>query len=159
MRGRLSVSVVALVTAGALASIAGCGEPPPVRTIDVTFTQGPATLGIHASIASTPAQRGEGLMGRRSLRDNAGMLFVFPTSVQVGFYMKDTLIPLDIAFISHGRIVEVRSMTPCEADPCPVTTPAFVYERALEVNAGTFARAGISAGAAVAYEGSVPEGS
>ena len=153
------MTAVAMVTAGTLASIAGCGEPARARTIDVTFTLGSSRLGIHASIASTPAQRGEGLMGRRTLRDNAGMLFVFPTSVQVGFYMKDTLIPLDIAFISQGRVAEVRTMTPCEADPCPVTTPSFVYERALEVNAGTFARAGISAGAAVEYEGSVPKGS
>jgi uncharacterized protein len=98
-------------------------------------------------------------MGRRSLPENAGMLFVFPTPVLAGFYMKDTLIPLDIAFISQDRVVEVRTMTPCRASPCPVTTPAFLYELALEVDAGTFEHAGIAAGAAVSFGSVLPKGS
>jgi uncharacterized membrane protein (UPF0127 family) len=156
MRARPSAAVLAAAT---LALVAGCGGPSPARTVDVVFTQGSSTLGIHARVASTPSERGEGLMGRRSLRDNEGMLFVFPTEVRVGFYMKDTLIPLDVAFISGTRVVEVRTMTPCTADPCNVTTPAFVYEQALEVDAGTFGRAGISAGAAVHIDGALPKGS
>jgi uncharacterized membrane protein (UPF0127 family) len=148
-----------LLPVAALALLAGCSAPKPTSAIVVTFMQGSSTLRIRAEVAVSPAQRNEGLMGRRSLSDNAGMLFVFPGPVQAGFYMKDTLIPLDIAFLSHGRVVEVRTMTPCTSNPCTVTTPGFLYDRALEVDAGTFERAGISAGAAVTFGGAVPKGS
>ena len=154
MRARFVAVAVAVA-----ALVSGCGAPGPARTVGVTLAQGSANLVVRAAIAASPADRGEGLMGRRSLPAGSGMLFVFPGPVQTGFYMKDTLIPLDIAFISGDRVVEVRTMTPCKANPCPVTTPAFVYERALEVAAGTFERAGISAGAAVTFEGSIPEAS
>jgi uncharacterized protein len=154
MRARF-VGVAVLV----VVLVSGCGASGPARTVGVTLEQGSATLVVHAEVAASPAERGEGLMGRRSLPAGTGMLFVFTGPVQAGFYMKDTLIPLDIAFISGDRVVEVRTMTPCEANPCPVTTPAFVYERALEVAAGTFERVGISAGAAVSFEGSIPEAS
>lgn len=140
----------------------GCGGPgvtTPPRTVDVTLTQGSSSIVVRAEIAASPVERGEGLMGRRSVPPGTGMLFVFPSQVHSGFYMKDTLVPLDIAFISEGRVVEVRMMTPCKSNPCPVTTPAFFYEHALEVAAGTFERAGISAGAAVTFEGPIPDGS
>jgi len=141
-----------------LSLVAGCGGDKQARAVTVTFTQSSSSLRIRAEVAATPGQRSRGLMGRRSLAEDAGMLFVFPVRVQVGFYMKDTLIPLDIAFISGDRVVEVRSMTPCTSNPCPVTTPAVPYELALEVEAGTLSRAGISAGAEVAFEGTVPIG-
>lgn len=98
-------------------------------------------------------------MGVRRLAADRGMLFVFPTTVQIAFYMKDTLIPLDIAFIDKGRVVEVRSMTPCTTSPCPLTFPSFPYEQTLEVNAGAFDRAGVRAGASVEYGAALPEAS
>jgi uncharacterized membrane protein (UPF0127 family) len=153
MRARFLLAAVILVL------VAGCGGEKEAVPVTVTFKQGSSNLVLRAEIAATPGQRAEGLMGRISLPEGAGMLFVFPAPVQVGFYMKDTLIPLDIAFISQDRVVEVRTMTPCTSNPCPVTTPAVVYERALEVNAGTFERAGISAGAGVAFGGAIPKGS
>jgi uncharacterized membrane protein (UPF0127 family) len=153
MRARILLAVATL------AMVVGCGGPERARPIAVTLTQGSSTLRIRAEVAASPAQRNEGLMGRRSLPESSGMLFVFPTPVQAGFYMKDTLIPLDIAFISEDRIVEIRTMTPCKADPCPVTTPALVYELALEVDAGTFERGGISPGAAVTFGSVIPKGS
>jgi uncharacterized membrane protein (UPF0127 family) len=70
--------------------------------------------------------------------------------------MKDTLIPLDIAFIRAGRVTEISTMIPCTSDPCPVTTPAGSFESALEVNAGTFERAGISVGSSVRVQGALP---
>jgi hypothetical protein len=131
----------------AMLLFAGCSSDRPAKTTVVTFAQGSAKLTIRAEIASTPDARQRGLMGRRSLDADAGMLFVFPTPVLAAFYMKDTLIPLDIAFISQGRVIEIRTMQPCRATPCPRTFPASMYEWALEVNAGTFARAGITSGA------------
>jgi len=95
-------------------------------------------------------------MGRKSLRADAGMLFTFPEPTAAGFYMKNTLIPLDIAFISAGKVVEVASMVPCRVARCPVTYPSVAYEQALEVAAGAFGRVGITAGATVEIQGSLP---
>ena len=85
------------------------------------------------------------------------MLFVFPASVRTGFWMKDTLIPLDIAFMARGVVVELDTMTPCHADPCHVTTPASFYDQALEAGAGVFAAARISAGARASTGGALPK--
>jgi uncharacterized membrane protein (UPF0127 family) len=143
----------------ALLLLAGCASAPKSVPIPVTLTHGSSTLRIDARVASTPADRNRGLMGVRSLARGAGMLFVFPTTVQVAFYMKDTFIPLDIAFIAGERVVEVRSMRPCTTSPCPLTTSSFPYEQALEVSAGVFDRAGIRAGASVEYGRELPEAS
>ena len=88
-------------------------------------------------------------MGRRTLAPRAGMLFVYGEDATGGYWMKDTLIPLDIAFISKGYIAEIDTMQPCRTPTCPLTTPEVGYDWALEVNAGTFQRAGITAGAVV----------
>ena len=129
--------------------VAGCGGSTSRGTVTVNFAQGSAFLKIRAEVATTPDARSRGLMGRRSLAADAGMLFVFPATVRSGFWMKDTLIPLDIAFIARGRVSEIRTMQPCRVRSCPVTTPSDPYEWALEVNAGAFERAGISVGAVV----------
>jgi uncharacterized membrane protein (UPF0127 family) len=61
--------------------------------------------------------------------------------------MKDTLIPLSIAFYSvDGRILKILDMEPCKADPCPLYDPGVSYRGALEVNQGAFAGWGISEG-------------
>ena len=151
MRARLLLALLVL--------LAGCGRDAPKVTVVATFEQGSSTLRIEAELAATPDARTRGLMGRSSLGRDAGMLFVFPTLVQTGFWMKDTLIPLDIAFISQGRVVEVRTMTPCRASPCPLTTPSFGYDQAVEVNAGVFGRAGIQAGSSVRYDRRLPTAS
>ena len=144
MRARVVLAAVLMLVA--------CGESGRGQTTVVTLAQGSASLKIRAEVASTPDARTRGLMGRRSLAEDAGMLFVFPTPVQAGFWMKDTLIPLDIAFISKGYVVEIDTMQPCRTAKCPVTTPAIGYDWALEVSVGTFHRAGITAGAVVDTE-------
>jgi uncharacterized protein len=86
-------------------------------------------------------------MGRTSLPENEGMLFTFPSSHTGAFWMKDTLIPLSVAFYStDGRIVRILDMTPCKRDPCDLYDPGLAYRGALEVNLGAFRRWGISAG-------------
>ena len=86
-------------------------------------------------------------MFRGSLAPNAGMAFLFSGPVTVGFWMKDTLIPLSIAFWDQGhRIVAIREMEPCRADPCPLFSPGRPYVGAVEANAGWFDRHGVEAG-------------
>jgi uncharacterized membrane protein (UPF0127 family) len=102
---------------------------------------------VRVEIADSPSERERGLMGRRTLAPRAGMLFVYPEDVKGGYWMKGTLIPLDIAFIgSRGRILRVLTMTPCRKDPCRVYDPGVRYRSALEVNAGSFRRWGVRVG-------------
>ena len=106
---------------------------------------------VRVEIADTRAERQRGLMGRRSLPAKSGMIFRYPHDVTGGFWMKDTLIPLDIAFYDRrGRIVRVFTMTPCRRDPCRIYEPGVAYRAALEVNAGSFRRWNVRAGDRIA---------
>ena len=117
-------------------------------------------LQVAAKVAVTAAERQRGLMQVAVLPDGVGMLFVFDEDRTGGFWMRDTLVPLDIAYIaSDGTIVTILSMEPCLADDpvdCEVYTPAGPYRTALEVPQGWFARAGVSEGAEVRWSRPVP---
>lgn len=89
------------------------------------------------AVADSPAERAQGLMGVTDLGPLEGMLFVMDGERRAAFWMKDTLIPLDIAFFdTDGRLVEVLTMVPCEQDPCPTYQPDDPYLWALETPAG-----------------------
>ena len=91
------------------------------------------------AVAETPSQRSQGLMGVTELGGLDGMLFVFQVESNGGFWMKDTLIPLDIAFFdSDGGLVNLLTMEPCAADPCPSYRPGGSYRYAVEAPAGDF---------------------
>lgn len=101
---------------------------------------------IQAEVAATPAERSLGLMNRDSLAPNGGMLFVFEESGMHCFWMRNTRIPLSIAFIDDdGRILNIADMEPFDEDSnhCPVGPVRF----ALEMSQGWFARRGIGEGA------------
>lgn len=124
---------------------------------DVTFARGTVTIAtgqrkaiVRVEIAETDAQRARGLMFRQSLARNAGMLFLFPSPTRGAFWMKDTHIPLSIAFADRrGRILKIMNMSPCHADPCPLYDPKVTYRRALEVNQGAFRRWGARVGSRI----------
>ena len=102
---------------------------------------------VHVEIADTAAQRERGLMGRERLSADSGMVFVFPQETTSAFWMKDTLIPLSIAFYDEvGRIVRILDMRPCRHDPCPLYDPDASYRGALEVNFGSFRQWGVQVG-------------
>lgn len=86
-------------------------------------------------------------MGRESLPARGGMLFVFPDDTDGGFWMKDTLIPLSIAFAdADGTILAILDMEPCRAEPCERYRPGVAYRYALEVNQGLFDEVGAEQG-------------
>ncbi|MDP3983928.1 MAG: DUF192 domain-containing protein [Acidimicrobiia bacterium] len=90
------------------------------------------------AVADDASERAQGLMGVEDLGDLDGMLFVFPAEATGGFWMKDTILPLDIAFFAaDGTLVEVLTMEPCQADPCRLYVPSSPYLWALEAPAGT----------------------
>lgn len=86
-------------------------------------------------------------MGRTALPSDQGMVFVFGRPTTDRFWMKDTLIPLSIAFWDErNRVVAILDMPPCRADPCPTYGPDQPYDGAVEVNLGYFADHGIEVG-------------
>ena len=143
----------------ALLALAGCGggsgattagAPPGSPSFDkakasIETAKGPVALDVE--IAETEAQRDFGLMLRKSLPDDAGMAFLFPSDTKATFWMKDTLIPLSVAFADgDGKILAILDMEPCKADPCPVYDPGVSYRTALEVNKGALTRLGVRRG-------------
>lgn len=110
----------------------------------------PLRIGEHVfrvELAATPRERGQGLMGRTRLSADAGMLFVFERADRHCFWMRNTPLPLSIAFVeAGGRIVELADMQPnSEALHCPATEVRY----ALELMQGGFRQRGIVAGAQV----------
>jgi uncharacterized membrane protein (UPF0127 family) len=90
------------------------------------------------AVADTTELHLRGLMGVRDLGALSGMLFVWEQPVQLVFWMKNTLIPLDIAFISGGgEVVSFATMQPCKEDPCPSYGSDAPFAFALEVPAGS----------------------
>jgi len=88
-------------------------------------------------VADDPQERQKGLMNRETLNRGEGMLFVFPESKPQNFWMKNTLIPLSIAYIDdEGIIIDILPMEPLDLSPVSSSGPA---RYALEVNQGEFA--------------------
>ncbi len=109
--------------------------------------RGRAPVRVRLEVAATPAERERGLAGRAALPRGTGMAFLFPADVRAAFWMKGTRIPLSIAFVAaDGRVVAVREMAPCAADPCPEYAPGGPYRFAVELGAGAFAAAGRAPG-------------
>ncbi|PWU05819.1 MAG: hypothetical protein C5B47_08465 [Verrucomicrobia bacterium] len=103
---------------------------------------------IKVPVASTPQQRAIGLMHRATLGHNEGMLFVFDFPQQVAFWMKNTLVPLSVAYInSTGTILEIYDMEPLNEESVPSTSTAVLY--ALEMPKGWFEQNGMKPGTVV----------
>ncbi len=99
---------------------------------------------LWVEIAYTPESQVQGLMYRDSLPENRGMLFVYPESQPLVFWMKNTRIPLDIAFADeYGVIVDIQQMEPMSLEPHRSPEPV---RYALEVNRGWFQRHGVTVG-------------
>lgn len=113
---------------------------------------------VSVEIAATDAERQRGLMFRKALAPNEGMIFIFD---EVGFYpfwMKNTLIPLDMIWLDpEGRVVSIApSVPPCKADPCPTYPPSAEALYVVEVVSG-FAKAhGVKIGDRLVLKGLPP---
>ena len=131
-----------------------CSEPTAPEIAGAEFAEGRSLLEgedgstlIDVEIAETDEQRQLGLMKRTCLDDDHGMVFIFFEEQEGGFWMKDTLIPLSIAFFDvEGKILKILDMEPCKADPCEIYDPGVAYMGALEVNKGSFEEWGIEEG-------------
>jgi uncharacterized membrane protein (UPF0127 family) len=129
--------------------------PPAPASAGVTLN------GRHFSveIAATDAQREHGLMDRTSMPADHGMLFVFPDSQPRTFWMKNTLIPLDMLFFdADRRLVAIQAdAQPCRKDPCPLYPSETPARYVLELNAGAAAKLGARTGDVITFSG-IPSG-
>lgn len=129
-------------------------------TVRFTIRSGSETGRWCALLADTRAERSRGLMERRDLGPYAGMVFRFDEDTQVRFFMKDTPMPLSIAwFDAQGRFVSSADMTPCpEGQDCRRYAAVAPYRYALEVPQGDLERLGIGEGSVLELGGSCPGG-
>lgn len=115
-----------------------------------------------AKVAAAASDRRRGLMGVEHLPDGTGMLFLYDDDRTGGFWMRDTLVPLDIAFVgADGTIGDILAMEPCEtavAAECPTYTPDTPYRSALEVPQGWFAAQDVDEGDVVSWSEPTPPG-
>ncbi len=132
---------LSLALSAALAAVASAGSA----------TSFPLRVGaqmVQVEIALTPEEQSRGLMFRRSLEENSGMLFVFPRSKRMSFWMRNTAIPLDIGFFdADGILREIHELEPFEERP--VVSKSDELQYALEVNRGWFAAHGVAINAAL----------
>lgn len=147
----------------AIALLAGCGRGAGdgVAFTSVAFTvteDGAATAAGRwcAYLADTEAERERGLMGRRDLAGRRGMLFRFPADTEAQFYMKDTPLPLSIAwFDAQGSFVSQADMKPClGGGKCALYGAARPYRTALEVPSGGLPPLSVGPGSTLRVGGS-----
>lgn len=136
------------------ALVACAATPAPAQTHWVEL----AGTRYDVELAADPHSRMRGLMFRESLPQDAGMLFVFEGEGPLAFWMKNTLIALDILYFdARGRLVSVAADTPpCKTAYCPSYPSAGSARYVLELNAGEAARLQISAGDRLRFGPGIP---
>jgi hypothetical protein len=140
--------LLVVMTVGAL-HVAAQSRVPRGRAI---FPDGTS---VSVEIADTDPVRERGLMFRQELAPNEGMVFVFPAAGFYPFWMKNTLIPLDMLWLdARGRIVSIaQSVPPCKADPCPSYPPDANASYVVEVVSGFARQHGLKVGDVVKLDG------
>ena len=139
-----SLLVLLLVAASACS---GTEQGSDIAPATLVFGRDSMVAILEVEIADDPIERATGLMWRESLPEDRGMAFLFDGPTGARFWMKNTLIPLSIAFWDEGHeIVAILDMEPCEEAPCPRYDPGVPFVGAVEANTGWFERNGVRVG-------------
>lgn len=113
----------------------------------IKIISGDRRIKLTVHIANTQEKIEKGLMFVEKLPENEGILFMFPEETYSGFWMKNTLIPLSIAFLDpYGKIIKIMDMKPCKEAECHLYDPELSYRYAIEVNLGWFEKNQIKEG-------------
>jgi uncharacterized protein len=124
-----------------------------MKTNVIEILSGNRKTRLTVQVADTQIKREKGLMFVRKLPENEGMLFVFSKKTNDAFWMKNTFIPLSIAFLdSEGQILKILDMEPCKGNKCPIYDPKLSYHYAIEVNLGWFEKNQIKKGDYVQFQ-------
>jgi uncharacterized protein len=148
-----------------LLALAGCSAgqaegrdaaAPDALRIPVTIQTDSGERSFASEVADSHEERMRGLMFRTSMKDDEGMIFLFPREEQLSFWMRNTLIPLDMIFVKADRTIlgVVENAQP------RTDTPRFVQGKSqfvLEVNGGLAKKLGIKAGQAVSFFAPIPD--
>jgi uncharacterized protein len=128
------------------------GQLEHFPTASLTIQTASGTDKFKVEVATTPGQLQQGLMYRRHLDPDAGMIFIFPDPEPTAFWMKNTLIPLDMLFVgADGRIVNIKQRAvPMSLDPI---NSAGAVRAVIELNGGAAGRLGIRTGDRVVFPG------
>jgi uncharacterized membrane protein (UPF0127 family) len=138
-RSRGAFLVIALIL-----TLASCGDEPPPYKLERVRLRVKDKI-IVAECARTPREQARGLMYRRSLGKNDGMLFIYDSPRYLSFWMKNTRIPLSIAFLDgKGKIVRIEHMRPYDSTTLHPSLQPVRY--ALEMNQGWFEKNGVGVG-------------
>ena len=150
--GILATGLVLLAACGAAPS----GSPTPAATPAAgPRVVMPSGAVYTVEVARTPEEQAQGLMYRESLPARAGMIFLFTDGGSHNFWMKNTMIPLDILWIDgQGKVIFVSANTPpCKSDPCPSYGPKAPAPTVLELGGGMAAKEGLREGSELKVEG------
>lgn len=133
----------------ALSAVVQAASLPVIR-----LTAGAGSLDVE--VASNKSQRAQGLMNRASMPESHGMLFVYPAPAYFCMWMKNTKIPLSVAFIdAQGQVINIEDMAPqTETNHCTKRNATY----ALEANRGWFAKHGVVAGSQIIGLEKAPQG-
>jgi hypothetical protein len=149
---KLPVLALLLMAAacGAAPTAAKQGTPPPAGPRVVL----PSGAVYRLELARTPEEQAQGLMFRESLPEKTGMLFLFGDKSVHRFWMKNTMIPLDMVWMdADGRVLFVSADTPpCKADPCSSYGPESPAAMVLEIAGGKAAKEKIGIGSVLRFE-------
>ena len=149
-----ALGLAAMGAMGAGAGLAASPVPPACQDDIALFPA--ASRAIHVEIADDQAERAQGLMYRTGLAPNSGMLFIFETPREAAFWMKNTLIPLDMIFMDAAGVIRHihPSAIPQDLTPVPGATPGDpAPERlmVLEIAGGEAERLGLQVGQAMSH--------
>jgi len=142
----------------ALLGLVACARtpaPPPMSSSYGPRVTLPDGYSVAVETASDEETRNQGLMYRDQLHEGTGMLFFFPATGDYPFWMKNTLIPLDLIWIdeSHKVVHVAGNVPPCKADPCPSYPPNAPARYVLELAAGMAGRHRVVTGSTLRFEG------
>ena len=152
--------VLLLVTVAALAACGNAGQSPRAAAPPATPSAAagprvemPSGAVYRLELARTPEEQAQGLMFRESLAPRSGMLFPFPDASVHKFWMKNTMIALDMVWLDpSGKVLFVSANTPpCRADPCPSYGPDAAAASVLEIAGGKAAVEKVTVGATLRF--------
>jgi uncharacterized membrane protein (UPF0127 family) len=146
---------VVLACSGSASVAADAGPPTEAFRIPVSIQTSTRAVTFRAELADTPEERTRGLMFRTQMGDDEGMLFLFPTPRQNSFWMRNTLIPLDMIFIREDRTILgiVENAEPKTETSRAVPGPS---QFVLEINGGLSRKLGLEAGQTVTFMAPLP---
>lgn len=122
-------------------------KKPLGQTLPISAIATIAGKKIELEVAKTPVQQATGLMYRTSLADNRGMLFLFSPPQPIAFWMKNTLIPLDMVFVRDGVVQALaQNVPPCKSDPCPAYPSIKTIDSVIELRGGLTKELGLKVG-------------